>query len=253
MNRGYVKLWRKSKNSTVFAHDGLWKLWCLCLMKANHKEAEVTIPGLLEPIKIKPGQFVTGRDSLHFEYHQGDLKKKYSRKAAPTAITLYRWLLSLQKVQMLHIKSHSKYSIITIINWSQYQENEQQVNNKRTTDEHKQECKKNEKEETPDIFSLRERYSDQKLIDDVFAAIASTRKSNKIADSVLLSQLQKWKRYPVVQVEAGMRIYLDKGCADQGKDEKYLLGIIRNQKVEAPKQQTTGSSLLDSFYANAAN
>ena len=147
MNRGYVKLWRKSKNSTVFAHDGLWKLWCLCLMKANHKEAEVTIPGLLEPIKIKPGQFVTGRDSLHFEYHQGDLKKKYSRKTAPTAITLYRWLLSLQKVQMLHIKSHSKYSIITIINWGQYQENEQQVNNRRTTDEHKQECIKNEKEE----------------------------------------------------------------------------------------------------------
>jgi hypothetical protein len=154
---------------------------------------------------------------------------------------------------MLHIKSHSKYSIITIINWSQYQENEQQVNNKRTTDEHKQECIKNEKEETPDIFSLRERYSDQKLIDEAFAAIASTRKSNKVADSVLLAQLQKWARYPVEPVEVGIRIYLDKGCADQGKDEKYLLGIIRNQKIEEPKEQSTGSALLDSFYANAAN
>jgi hypothetical protein len=222
-------------------------------MKANHKEAEITIPGLLEPIKIKPGQFVTGRDSLHFEYHQGDSRKKYSRKAAPTAITLYRWLQSLQKMQMLHIKSHSKYSIITIVNWRQYQKNEQQMNNRRTTDEHKQECIKNEREETPDIFSLRERYSDQRLIDDVFAAIASTRKSNKVADSVLLVQLQKWERYPVEQVVSGIRIYLDKGYADQGKDEKYLLGIIRNQKVEEQKEQSTGSVLLDKYYANAAN
>ncbi len=239
MNRGYVKLWRKSKNSTVFAHDGLWKLWCLCLMKANHKEAEVMIPGLLEPIKIMPGQFVTGRDSLHFEYHQGDLKRKYSRKAAPTAITIYRWLLSLQKVQMLHIKSHSKYSIITIINWSQYQENEQQVNNKRTTDEHKQECKKNEKEETPDIFSLRERYSDQKLIEDVFTAMASTRKSNKVADTVLLAQLQKWERYPIEHVETCIRIYLDKDCAGQGMDEDYLLGIMRKHNKNSRGVQTS--------------
>jgi hypothetical protein len=222
-------------------------------MKANHGETEVTIPGLLEPIKIKPGQFVTGRDSLHFEYHQGDLTKNYRRKAAPTAITLYRWLLTLQNMQMLHIKSHSKYSIITIINWSQYQENEQQMNNRRTTDEHKQECNKNEKEETPHIFSLRERYSDQELIDRVFAAIASTRKSNKVAGSVLLAQLKKWQRYPVEQVESGIRIYLDKGCADQGKREEYLLGIIRNQKIEPAKDAGTGSPLLDHYYANETN
>jgi hypothetical protein len=105
---------------------------------------------------------------------------------------------------------------------------------------------------TPDIFSLKKRYSDQKLIDDVFKAIASTRKSNKVADTVLIAQLQKWERYPVEQVESGIRIYLDKGCADQGKNEKYLLGIIRNQKPEKPNQQTTGSSLLDSYYANAS-
>jgi len=146
MNRGYIKLWRKSLDSTVFAHDGMWKLWCLCLLKADHKEADVTIPGILEPIKLKPGQFITGRDSLHYDYHQGHLKKNYSRKASPTAITLYRWLLTLQKGHFLHIKSYNKFSIITICNWSQYQQSEQQVNNRRTTDEHKQELNKNNKE-----------------------------------------------------------------------------------------------------------
>ena len=146
MNRGYIKLWRKSKDSIVFDHPGIWKLWCLCLMLANHKEIEVMLPGVLKAIKVKPGQFITGRDSLHRAYHQAHIKRNYSRKAKPTAITLYRWLIYLQKCQILSINSYSKYSIITITNWPLYQENEQQVNNRRTTGEHKQELKKNEKE-----------------------------------------------------------------------------------------------------------
>ena len=250
MKRGYVKLWRKSKDSTVFAHDGLWKLWCLCLMKASHKEFELTIPGLLKPLKVKPGQFVTGRYVLHYDYHQGDKKKRYSRKASPTAYSLIRWLLTLQEMQMLSIKTCNKYSIITILNWEQYQENEQQVSIKRASSEHIQELKEELKEETPDISSLKERYSDQDLINKVFKAIALTRKSGKVAESILLAQLQKWQRYPVVQVESGIRIYLDKDYASQGKDEKYLYGIIRNQKIAEPQQQGTGSDLLDSYYAN---
>jgi len=85
------------------------------------------------------------------------------------------------------------------------------------------------KKETPDFFSLLERYSDRDLINSAFKAVASTRKSGKVADSVLLAQVQKWDRYPVGQVEAGIRIYLEKDYASQGKREEYLLGIIRNQ------------------------
>jgi len=53
-----------------------------------------------------------------------------------------------------------------------------------------------------------------------------------------------------MQVEAGIRVYLEKDYASQGKDEKYLLGIIRNQKAEEQGQEsTTGSALLDAHYA----
>jgi len=97
MNRGYVKMWRKSLDSSIFGHEGLWKLFCLCIMKASHSGHEVTIPGILKPIRLEPGQFISGRHSLHEDYHQAQLKKRYSRKAAPTAITLYRWLLNLEK------------------------------------------------------------------------------------------------------------------------------------------------------------
>lgn len=80
-----------------------------------------------------------------------------------------------------------------------------------------------------EIQNLKSRYLSPKLIDEAINAIASTRKCGKVSDSIILSQLQKWSRYPAEQVEAGINIFIDKNYADQGKRESYLLGIIRNQ------------------------
>lgn len=143
MNRGWIKLYRKSKDSSVFRHPGLWKLWCLCLLKANHKEQHVSLDGLVEPVLVQPGQFITGRYQLHGDYH-GWSKGHKKKKPAPS--TVWRWLQTLEKMQNLRIRSFNKYSIITITNWSEYQQNEQQMNIRRTSDEHKQECIKNDKE-----------------------------------------------------------------------------------------------------------
>lgn len=156
-------------------------------------------------------------------------------------------------MQILNIKSYNKFSIITVINWNLYQQDEQQMNNRRTTDEHKQECIKNDKEKNPADFSnFLKRYSDENLIQKVFDAIKSTRKSGKVSDSILIAQLQKWERYPVEQVESGIMVYLEKGYADQGKREAYLPGIIRNSRGQIQKpvtRESTGSALLDSQYA----
>jgi hypothetical protein len=91
------------------------------------------------------------------------------------------------------------------------------------------------RESPPDFFELKKRYPDPSLIDKCFAAIATTRKSGKVADSILLACLQKWDRYPAEQVEAGIKTYLEKDYAGQGRDEKYLLGIIRNQNGHKPQ------------------
>ena len=143
MHRGWIKLWRKSMESDAFIHDGLWKLWCLCLMKANHKAQRVPIEGLVEPVLVQPGQFITGRFALHADFH---LSRRGYEKRSPSPRTVWRWLEKLRNLQMLTIKSFSKYSIITITNWNQYQGFDQQVTNSRPTDDHKQECIKNEKE-----------------------------------------------------------------------------------------------------------
>lgn len=121
MNRGYTKLWRKSLDSSVFAHEGLWKLWTLCLMKANWEERKASIPGILQPVNLQPGQYITGRWALHYDYHQGHIQR-YSRKKKPIPYTLMRWLFTLQTMGLLTISTYNKYSIITVSNWRHYQE-----------------------------------------------------------------------------------------------------------------------------------
>lgn len=146
MNQGYIKLYRKSLDSQVFNSPELWKLWTLCLLQANHKEAWVKIQDITEPIKVLPGQFITGRFSLHKDYYPGRGGKQKS------PLTVWRWLLTLEKMGNLNIKTNNKYSIVTIMNWGIYQSkgtqdeqvSKQQVNNGRTRDEHRMSTNKND-------------------------------------------------------------------------------------------------------------
>lgn len=147
MRNGYVKLWRKSQDSQVFSDPGVWKLWCLCLMKASHKVTYVTVEQQKEPVKVLPGQFVTGRYSLHSEY--------YFRRIlhAKSPSTLWRWMKLLENMGNLHIQTNSRYSLVTIINWDAYQgtsvdseqPNEQPMNSRCTADEQPMHTNKNVK------------------------------------------------------------------------------------------------------------
>jgi len=118
MSDGWIKLHRKILDSQVFACPNLFHTWAVCLLLANHEEKWLKISGLAEPIKIEPGQFLTGR----YEFHKICYPKK--RRSNPHPITLWKWLLTLQDMQNLNIKSNNKFSIITVINWGFYQSRE---------------------------------------------------------------------------------------------------------------------------------
>ena len=115
MNGGFVLLWRKSLDSAVWQDPDLWRTWTCCLMLAHHKAGHMKVNRLSEPVEVKPGQFVTGRDSFH--------RAMYPRqeKSAPHKTTVWRWLLALKSVGNLHIETHKRFSIITIVNWDTYQ------------------------------------------------------------------------------------------------------------------------------------
>lgn len=139
MNGGWIKLHRNIMGSDIFNDLQLYRLWTLCLMKATHKEKEILIGR--QTVHLQPGQFITGREAVHELYNNG-LKPKDKVKGKST---VYRWLEALEMNGCLNIKKTTKYSVVTVTNWQEYQQSEhqfeQQMNNKRTTSEHKQEVK----------------------------------------------------------------------------------------------------------------
>ena len=161
--------------------------------------------------------------------------------------------------------------LISIINYDTYQDSESykgsnkgrpideqgQLDTQEGLQEGLQEGNKTPCDFSSKISELEKRYSDQGTINQAFQAISSTRKSKRIAGSVRLSILKSWERYPVESVMAGIKTFLEKGYADQGKKEAYLLGIIRNNgdngkledsAVRGQSMKSTGSPLLDSHY-----
>jgi len=216
---GCILLARKILKSGIMEKPPLYlKNWIWMLMQASFKEHG----------NLKRGQFFTSYQRMcdAMAYKVG------YRTVKPTLKEMRGVTKFLTKALMIVITKVIHGMVITILNYDYYQslinyeghnEGQGKGHNEGTI------LTRREKErKAPDLFSLKKRYSHQELIDSAFEAIRSTRKSGRVAESVLIAQLQKWERYPVEQVEAGIRIYLDKDYAGQGKREKYLLGIIRN-------------------------
>lgn len=126
--------------SPVWQDPVYLKLWMYCLMKASHKEREQLVGN--QVIKLMPGEFVTGRTSL-----SDDLNKGMKPKLRQSESTWWRYLNNLELWGMLNIKKTTKYSVVSIVKWADYQESEQdiehQLNNKRTTIEHQLNTNKN--------------------------------------------------------------------------------------------------------------
>lgn len=114
---GWIKVHRKLIDSQIFANPELLKLWLLCLLKANHTKNWVQFKNLVTPIEILPGQFITGRQSICHEFYRNQSSNIKSCR------TVWRYLKTLEKLNMMSIKSTTKYSLFTINKWSQYQSN----------------------------------------------------------------------------------------------------------------------------------
>lgn len=208
MDRGWIKLWRKTFDSTVFQHDGMFKLWCLCLMKVSHSKQEFFMDGVAKPVTIEPGQFITGRYQLHSDYHQLHLRKRKPKKLPlPSPITLRRWLLTLQEMQMLHIKTTNKYSVISITNWKRHQQNEHQVIIKRSSSDHIQECIKNDKETLTSLQNQKNDVPHKEILDlyhEILSELPSVKAWTKKRKAMLRARWQEdakrqklnwWKGY----------------------------------------------------------
>ena len=109
---GYFKLHRKILESQVFAHQTALKIWIWCLSKASYKERFVPLKiGRGETsVKLIKGQFIFGRF-------------KAEEELGIDGSTIYKWIqkFATKDFDMISIESNNQYSIITIINWDDYQ------------------------------------------------------------------------------------------------------------------------------------
>lgn len=148
MMDGWFKLHRKIKNSSVFADPEILRLWLLCLIRASYKSRSIIVNR--DEIKLEPGQFVTGRKSLCEEYNDSIVPAKKVKET-----TLWSWVKKLEKWRMIDIKSTNKYSIISIVNWGEYQEvlttERQLIDNKLATELQQNDTNKKEKKEKKGI------------------------------------------------------------------------------------------------------
>lgn len=140
MNRGYVKLWRKTLDNGIMRNHQLLAFWVWCLMRATHKPVKVMVG--YQVIGLEPGQLIFGRD-----------KAASMLNLSPR--TVRTCLETLKNAQQLTIQTTNKYSIISIINWHVYQGNEnandqqddhlsvQRATNKRPTNDQQTTTNKN--------------------------------------------------------------------------------------------------------------
>ncbi|HGS8672996.1 TPA: DnaD domain-containing protein [Enterococcus faecalis] len=217
MNAGYVKLYRKVMDSFVWTNPYMYKLWNLCLMKASHENRKFLFNG--KEIWLHSGEFVTGRDAITFEMNKG-VKREHQVNSG----SVWRWLKRFEKEGMLNIKSTTKYSIVSINNWDDYQASEHQVNIKRTTSEQQVHTNKNEKNDKNEknVVVVEEQQSVFQLYQSIFGML----------NSVTTQNLEYWcNDLSTELVSEALKI----SAKSNARNFKYTESILRNWEQEGVK------------------
>ena len=117
MSSGWIKLHRKILDSSVFQNAKYFKVWVWCLMKATHKEVDFPFNG--KDIKLQPGEFLTGRKVAAEEL---DISEQNFRSAM-------KYLISTNR---LTSRSTNRFTVYSIVNWEEYQIDDEKVTSKVT-------------------------------------------------------------------------------------------------------------------------
>jgi len=134
MNNGWIKIHRKILENPIFSSEKGFRIWVWCLLKAGHQERDIYLGN--EKIHLKAGEFIFGRGSA-------------SEQLGIKESTIRNWINTLKKDRYIDIKPTNKYSLIKVINWKQYQDNEQvdgqQSKNKVKTNQKQMDTNKKDK------------------------------------------------------------------------------------------------------------
>ena len=124
VNSGYIKMHRSLMDKGYYLKSEYVHLWLHLIYKATYTKREFMFNDKIEV--LQPGQFITSRNKLSIE--TGIEESKIER------------ILNVFKTeQQIEQQSRNKFRIISILNWNEYQnleqQNELEMNSKRTASE----------------------------------------------------------------------------------------------------------------------
>ena len=189
IEQGWIKLHRKMlDNPVVWKDSDHLSVWIYLLLNATHKDMDVLFKS--KRITLKPGQLITGRKSIASQLSISDSKVK-------------RVLLAFESDQQIDRQRSNQNRLITILNWCEYQQNDQQndqqVTSKRPASDQQVTTNKNVKNDKNE--RMKENiYSDYtenpnllKALKD-FEIMRNSMKNGKFTDQakkLLLTELNK--------------------------------------------------------------
>jgi len=118
VSEGYIFLHRKTQKHWVFERSEYLKAWIQMLFDATHQDYEVLVGNQL--VRLKRGQFIFGR-------------KAFAKKTGLSERSVRTLINRLKKSQMIDQQPTNKFSIISILNYDDYQTGVQQTSSKRPT------------------------------------------------------------------------------------------------------------------------
>lgn len=147
MDNGWIKLHRKLLENPIMKRP-LWAwLWVVLLLKANHKETKMIWNNNI--IIVKEGQFITGR-------------KELSKTSGIPESTIEDILKYLENSLQIRQQKTTKYRLITIVNWKDYQK----PDNKATTKQQQSDTNKNDNNEKNDKKNTYGEFKNVNLSDE---------------------------------------------------------------------------------------
>lgn len=231
---GWLKLYRSILDSAVFQDAEVLKVWIWLLCNVAFEQHDTICYGKV--IHLKPGQIATGR-------------KKIAQCTDLNENKVYRALTALKSLGNIEIKSTNKYSIITVVNWDKYQDengkrtsSEQQTNSKTTTEEQQDNSKRTQHKNGKNGKKEKNIY-----ICSFFQSVWDEYPKKLGKNKVTKASMEQLEEAGEATVMDAVRNYSEKIKRD-GTDEKYIMHgstffngawreYVVNEKPEEPMQQ----------------
>jgi len=218
MVNGWIKIHRQVIEKGWFSKSNYVHIWCYLLIKASYSDKEYMWNG--ENVTLEPGQFITGR-------------KQISKDTGISETTVERILTFFEeKEKQIGQQKTSTSRLISILNYTKYQECGQQTDNERTASGQRADTKKEGKEieEIKEVATTPEngfQKLDQrgKLIFEMFRRNLDLT----YTDSAVIVEVNKFlNRYPDIMANRSGAL-INTWCGNMGKVKTEIKGQITNQ------------------------